>query len=113
MLGVGRQPGRLDQPAGDGGDDVLRATNHNNPYSAIITGDFNWLLDRGQPRPAGDHYHVYRGTDPQTFTLLSALEPYTSMTYQDPTPQATPAELPLVHYYLVYAADLCEQEEPR
>ena len=68
----------------------------------------DWTLDAGAPRPAGDHFHVYRNTSP-TGLLSIAPDPWTLTTWDDSTP-ASPS-LPRVHFYKIFAADLCEQEQ--
>jgi hypothetical protein len=85
---------------------VLFATGHGDPLAAMITADFDWSGDPAAPRTDG-HYHVHRGTDPRSLTLLAALEPHAGVTHVDSTPAA--AELPLVHYLRVFAANDCER----
>ncbi len=90
---------------------ALRATDHGDPHAADITGDFNWVLDEGLPRPPGGHYHLVRSTDPQALTIIPGTEPYLGLTWTDVTPRSV--MLPTVHFLKILATNECEQEEPR
>lgn len=89
--------------------EVLRATGHGDPLAPDVTVDLDWSGDNGgMPRPAGEHYHLYRGTTPDALTPLDALEPLTARQVTDSAPRA--ATRPLVHHYRLLAADDCELE---
>ena len=100
--GAGDPPG----PVGP----ALRAGDHGDPHAADITAIFDWSLDAGAPRPAGVHFHVYRASDPTALVRVSP-DPWDGPTWDDSTPAA--GALPFVHFYKVFAADPCEQEELR
>ena len=87
---------------------ALRVTRHGDPHAADTTAWLDWNLDAGAPRPANVHFHVYRGTDPRVLDFVVDPEPLRALEWQDSTPAAT--RLPLVHYYVVRAADECERE---
>lgn len=95
---------------GDVGD-ALRATGHGDPHAATAVGDFAWPGDEGAPRPAGEHFHALRGTDPRALFPLPGLEPLGVARFTDTTPAA--AVRPLVHFYRVVAADECERVSAR
>ena len=92
---------------------ALRATRHSDPYGAMIDADFEWVLDAGLPRPAGDHYHFYRSTLPNALAWRDELEVLVDTSLTDSTVRARDDQLPHVHFYKVFAADECEQEEER
>ena len=68
----------------------------------------DWSLDEGAPRPNGDHFHVYRGTQPNAL-VSSVPDPWTMTSLDDSTPSSP--SLPNVHFYKAFAADICEQEQ--
>ena len=86
---------------------ALRVMDHGDPVAASISASLGWLADDGAPRPANEHYHVLRGTDPAALTLPPGSHPVDFTSFTDATP-AGPA-LPWVHYYKVLAADDCER----
>ena len=97
--------GATDPPAIVGA--ALRGANHGDPYAAMITADFDWSLDEGAPRPAGDSFRVYRGTNPEALVAVSPAN-YTDTVWMDSTPRAV--GLPLVHFYRITAVDQCDLE---
>jgi len=63
----------------------------------------SWGGDDGAPRPAGEHYHVLRGTQPRELDLAPDTHPRWAARYDEPAGWE-----PLVFYRIV-AASACEQ----
>jgi hypothetical protein len=90
---------------------ALRATAHGDPNAATCTADFNWALDAGLPRPVTNHYHILRSTDPRFLPIVPGTDPWLATVRVDSTPATPIDQLPTCHFYLVVAADRCEQTE--
>jgi hypothetical protein len=104
---VENSPLPINPPAPVG--NALRVGQHGDPNAANITAVLDWTRDEGLPR-TDEHYHVMRGTS-KSLAQVMGTEPYLALTYVDSTPRATDAELPLVHFYKILAADHCDQTE--
>jgi hypothetical protein len=87
---------------------ALRVRDHGSPLAADVTAVLDWTLDAGLPRPADEHWHVLRSTDPRSLALLTATDPWTALTMDEGTPAAT--SRPLVHFSSILAAGPCEDE---
>ena len=95
----------LPPPPGIGA--ALRVTNAGDPYAADITCTLSWAADEGAPRPGNVHFHVMRSLDPRALAFVPDPERLFATSYDESTPAAP--RLPLVHFYLVHAADDCER----
>ncbi len=94
-------PSSTAQPIGP----ALRATGHSDPLAAIITGDFNWLLDAGAPRPVNDSFVVFQSMVPWQLDEVVMFPPLRQPRWTSATPRGT--RDPTVHFILVAAADEC------
>jgi hypothetical protein len=91
---------------------ALRIVSHSDPRGATISAELRWDRDQGLPRPAGDHYHLYRGFDNrgQALARVGGIEPLGTLSYTDTTPATNATYPPTVWYYRLVPADECEQE---
>jgi hypothetical protein len=89
---------------------VLFATGHGGPNAAVVSGDFDWSADEGNPRPPGDHYHLVRATRPDLLAPVPGTSPWLLTSWDDRTPRS--AQVPTCHFLRVVAVNACEEEEP-
>ncbi len=86
----------------------LRVIQHGDPLAAEITARLTWWAGAGWPPEL--HFHVRRGTDPRSLTVLTEPEPLRATTWVDSTPAAPSPRRPFIHFYDIRTADDCERE---